>query len=94
MSDFKLKIKAIIKNELGLHARPASLFVETTKKFKSKIQITKNGKTVDAKSIISVLTLGVEKGDEVEIICEGEDAEEACRAIKNLIEKLSELEKQ
>ena len=94
MTNHTFKFKVVLKNELGLHARPASLFVESTKKFKSKILITKDGKTVDAKSIISVLTLAVEKGDEIEITCEGEDAEEASQVLKNLLENLNELEKQ
>ncbi|WP_273334001.1 HPr family phosphocarrier protein, partial [Dictyoglomus turgidum] len=54
--------KLIIKNKTGLHARPATLFVETAKKFKSKIWVEKNGKKVDGKSLIGVLSLGVEQG--------------------------------
>ncbi len=52
----------------------------------------KGDKTADGKSIVSVLTLGAEYGDEIEITCEGEDAVEAAKALKELIEKLPELE--
>jgi len=86
------KFRITLKNKLGLHARPASIFVETTKKFKSKISLIKNGKAVDAKSIIGVLSLGVSQGDEIEVICEGEDAKETTETLKNLIERLGEFQ--
>ncbi len=86
------KFKTTLKNALGLHARPASIFVESAKKFKSNITIKKDGKQANAKSIIEVLSLGVEKGDEIEIICEGDDAKQASEYIKDLIENLSKLE--
>ncbi len=78
-----------VKNKVGLHARPASLFVQTAAKFSSKIKVknlTTNGNFVDAKSIIMVLTLGVMKDHEVLIQTEGEDAEAALDTLKTLIE--------
>jgi len=72
-------------NKVGLHARPASLFVRTAKKFKAKITVIKNGKTADAKNILSVLALGAEKGDQIHLIAEGEDAEEAIKTLVELI---------
>ena len=87
-----VRFKAVLKNKLGLHARPASLFVESAKKFKSNILIKKDNQLANAKSILEVLSLGVEMGDEIEVICEGEDAEQASQALKNLIEKLPSLE--
>jgi phosphotransferase system HPr (HPr) family protein len=78
-----------VKNKVGLHARPASLFVQTAAKFSSKIKVknlTANGNSVDAKSIIMVLTLGVMKDHEVVIQTEGADAEAALDALKTLIE--------
>lgn len=82
-----LKIK--IAHEAGLHARPASLFVQTANKYSSEIQVQNlndESDLVNAKSILSVLTLGVEQNHEVEIIAEGEDAEDALIALKELIE--------
>lgn len=78
-----------VRHKVGLHARPASLFVQTAAKFSSKIKVrncTTNGKFVDAKSIIMVLTLGVMKDHEVEIQTEGADADAALAALRSLIE--------
>lgn len=78
------KLKII--NKTGLHARPATLFVDKAKKFNSKITIEKDGKTVDAKSLISVLSLGVEQGQEIILRIEGPDEKEAFKELKALIE--------
>ncbi len=78
-----------VKNKVGLHARPASLFVQTAAKFSSKIKVknlTTNGNFVDAKSIIMVLTLGVMKDHEVVIQTEGPDDDAALGALRALIE--------
>ncbi|GJQ34871.1 MAG: HPr family phosphocarrier protein [Anaerolineales bacterium] len=78
-----------VKHKVGLHARPAALFVQTASKFSSTIKVrnlTTNGKFVDAKSIIMVLTLGVMKDHEILIQTEGANAESALEALKSLIE--------
>jgi phosphocarrier protein len=78
-----------VKHKVGLHARPASLFVQTAAKFSSKIKVrnlTAKGNFVDAKSIIMVLTLGVMKDHEVVIQAEGADADAALGALCSLIE--------
>jgi len=78
-----------VKHKVGLHARPASLFVQTASKFSSQIKVcnvTSNGKLVDAKSIIMVLTLGVMKDHEIQIQAEGADEEAALSALSKLIE--------
>ena len=78
-----------VKHKVGLHARPAALFVQTAAKFASKIKVknlTANGSFVDAKSIIMVLTLGVMKDHEVVVQTEGADADAALDALKTLIE--------
>jgi phosphocarrier protein len=74
-----------IKNKYGLHARPAALLVKTTGKFKSNIQITKDGLTANGKSIMGIMTLVAESGCEIEVTVEGEDKEEAMAAIEDLI---------
>jgi phosphotransferase system HPr (HPr) family protein len=78
-----------VKHKVGLHARPAAMFVQTAAKFASKIKVknlTTNGNFVDAKSIIMVLTLGVMKDHKVVIQTEGADAGAALDALKTLIE--------
>ena len=62
----------VVKNETGLHARPASQFVQKAAKFKSVIKLKKDGKEANAKSIISVLSLGASKGSEITISCAGD----------------------
>jgi phosphotransferase system HPr (HPr) family protein len=78
----------IIQNEVGLHARPAALFVQTAAKFKAKIKVrnaTRGTPFIDAKSILSVLGLAVAKGHEIEVTAEGEDEETALETIARLI---------
>ena len=78
-----------VKNKVGLHARPAALFVQTANKFQSKVKVknlTATGDFVDAKSIIMVLTLGVMKDHEVLIQTDGLDSDAALDALKALVE--------
>lgn len=77
--------KVTVTNASGLHARPASVFVQTASKFKSKIDVTKGEKTVSSKSLISILSLGIAKGTEITISAEGADEKEAIDTIVNLI---------
>ncbi len=77
-----------VNHPAGLHARPASLFVQTASKFTSDIHVqnlTNESDVANAKSILSVLTLGVVQNHEIEIIAEGEDAESATKALEVLI---------
>ena len=80
----------VVKNETGLHARPASLFVQKAAKYKSTIKVKKDGKEANAKSIISVLSLGASFGSEITIIADGPDAEEAVAALVELLDNLEE----
>lgn len=82
-----LKIK--ITHPAGLHARPASLFVQTANKYTSEITVQNlidKSDVANAKSILSVLILGVMQDHEIEIIAKGDDAEEATKALKALVE--------
>jgi len=72
-------------NKVGLHARPAAMFVQTANKYKSNIKISKEEKEVDAKSILGVLSLAAFYNDEVKIRAEGEDAEEALKQLVDLV---------
>jgi phosphotransferase system HPr (HPr) family protein len=75
-----------IANPQGLHARPAAVFVQTAKGFRSAIRVGKNGHEVDAKSILSVLTLNVGKGAVITLSANGEDEEAALNALQKVIE--------
>lgn len=74
-----------IINKLGLHARAAAKLVTLASQFKSEIQLTRNQRTVNGKSIMAVMLLAASKGTELEIIAEGDDETEAMDAILQLI---------
>lgn len=81
-------LKTTIDHPVGLHARPAAKFVQTAAQFQSSITVrnlTDGSDPVDAKSILSVLTLGVHKGYEVEITADGVDEKQAIEALQALI---------
>ena len=75
-----------VTHKVGLHARPASVFVQTASKFASDISVSCEGRTANAKSILTVLTLGAHQGAEITISAEGEDAEEALDTLVALVE--------
>ena len=76
---------AVIKNDAGLHLKPAARSCEEALKYKATVTCTCGNTTANAKSVLSVLGACVKKGDEIEIVCNGEDEQEAieglCRAI-------------
>lgn len=78
--------KVVVKNESGLHARPASVLVKTASKFKSEFFIKMYGYQVNGKSILGVMTLAAESGAEMELVFDGPDEEEALKAITELFE--------
>ncbi len=77
----------VITNETGLHARPASKFVQKAGNFKSDVTIIYGEKEVNAKSIMGVLSLGVRQGKEITIKCDGEDSETAVEELVKFIEE-------
>ena len=81
----QIEKKIIIINKLGLHARAASKLVSTATRFQSQTTIDNKGQQADAKSIMSILMLAAGKGTELSLVVIGDDAEEACLAIENLI---------
>ena len=85
-----LQREVLIKNPTGLHARPASLLVAQAGKFKSKLTIQFNNKTINAKSMLSVLGGGIRKGSQIVVVAEGEDEQEALDAVCALIEQFDE----
>lgn len=75
-----------VRNEVGLHARPAALFVQTAKQFDSDIQVVHDETEANAKSILAVLALGVRQGAVITVKSEGQDADEALGALSELVE--------
>ena len=73
--------------ETGIHARPATLLVQTASKFQSEINLEYKEKSVNLKSIMGVMSLGVGQGSDVTITAEGEDEEEAIKAIEETMKK-------
>ena len=81
--------KVIIKNPTGLHLRPAGLFCKTAMQFSCRITVHKRTRnedvTANAKSVLSVLGACIKSGDEIEIVCEGNDEEEALEIMIQLV---------
>lgn len=74
-----------IVNKLGLHARPAARLVQTANRFQAEITLQKDGQHANAKSIMGVLMLAAPLGTDLNVVAYGDDAEEAVRAIGELI---------
>ena len=82
----RVEKKIVIRNRLGLHARPASRFAKLASTFQSEIRLQKNGEAVDGKSILEVLTLACPRGTELIVSAEGPDSMEAVQALHRLVE--------
>ena len=80
------ELNITVNHPSGLHARPASLFVKTANQYKSDVRVTHGEKVVNAKSILSILTLGANQGANITIHADGEDADRVLDALKELIE--------
>ncbi|MTI69827.1 MAG: HPr family phosphocarrier protein [Firmicutes bacterium] len=75
-----------LTNESGLHARPAGVLVNEAKKYDCDVEINYKDKTVNAKSIMNLLSLGINSGSEISIITNGSDEKKALEAIVNILE--------
>jgi phosphocarrier protein len=76
----------MVQNQVGLHARPATFFIQKANEFRSAIWIEKEERRVNAKSLLGVLSLGIAKGTEINIIGDGVDEQEAVDALCSLID--------
>ena len=76
---------ATICNERGLHARASAKFVKTAAGFEAEVSVSKDGHTVDARSIMGLMMLAAGPGSQIEIAAEGPQAEEACAALEDLV---------
>ena len=80
-----IKKRMVIKNKQGLHARPAALFVQIANKFDSVITIKKGKDVVNGKSIMGILMLGAERGSEISVEAEGDDAHLAIKELERIV---------
>lgn len=77
--------EAVVNNQVGLHARPATFFIQKANEFRSSIWVEKDERRVNAKSLLGVLSLGIIKGTAINLIADGSDEKEAIEALVELI---------
>lgn len=77
--------EVLVDNQVGLHARPATFFIQKANEFKSSIWVEKDERRINAKSLLGVLSLGITKGTTINIIADGVDEEEAVYALVELV---------
>jgi len=82
----RIEEQVVVRKVHGLHARPATIFVQLANKFNSSVKIERDGEIVDGKSIMALLSLGINTGVEVKLISEGDDAKEAIDDLKRFLE--------
>lgn len=83
----RIEERVVVRKVHGLHARPATIFVQLANKFNSSIKVENGGEAVDGKSIMAILSLGVNTGVRVKLIIEGNDAREAMDDLKKFLEE-------
>ena len=76
----------VVKDKIGIHARPASMLAKEAQKYKSKIMISSNGKTAEMTRVMALMGMGVKCEDTVTVTFEGEDEETACEGMKAYME--------
>jgi phosphocarrier protein len=92
MSTNPIRREVVIQNPLGLHLRPAGVFVKKAQQFESEIKVIRESYGVDAKSIIDLVTLAASQGTQLIIEAEGRDAQAAVDALAELVEQSFQLE--
>ena len=81
-----VKKDVLVQNQVGLHARPATFFIQRANEFKSSIWVEKDERRVNAKSLLGVLSLGIVGGTSIDIIADGSDEQEAVDSLLALVE--------
>ena len=81
------KIVYTIKDELGIHVRPAGLLVKEIQKYESDVTIEKNGKSVSGRKLMALMGLGVKRGETVSVTVEGSDEESAAAAVEAFLKE-------
>ena len=77
--------ETVVNNQVGLHARPATFFIQKANEFKSSVWVEKDERRVNAKSLLGVLSLGIVKGTTINLIADGPDEEAAVNALVELL---------
>ena len=77
--------EVLVQNKAGLHARPATFFIQKANEFKSSIWVEKDERKVNAKSLLGVLSLGITRGVSITIVADGADEEQAVLSLVELI---------
>ena len=78
--------EVMVQNQVGLHARPATFFIQKANEFKSSIWIEKEERRVNAKSLLGILSLGIVGGTDIRVIADGSDEQQAVEALVELVE--------
>ena len=78
--------EVVINNQVGLHARPATFFIQKANEFKSSIWVEKEERRVNAKSLLGVLSLGIVKGTTITLLADGSDQDDAIETLSKLID--------
>lgn len=86
-----MEVQVEIRNEEGLHARPAGAFVKKAAEFKSLIEVHANGQIKSAKSLMGLMSLGLTKGAQFKIVAQGVDAADAVATLQKLVENKFDL---
>ena len=81
-----VKKDVLVQNQVGLHSRPATFFIQKANEFKSSIWVEKDERRVNAKSLLGVLSLGIVGGTSIDIIADGSDEQEAVDSLVALVE--------
>ena len=81
-----VKKDVLVQNQVGLHARPATFFIQKANEFKTSIWVEKDERRVNAKSLLGVLSLGIVGGTSIDIIADGSDEQEAVDSLVALVE--------
>ncbi len=77
--------EVLVENQVGLHARPATFFIQKANEFKASIWVEKEERRVNAKSLLGVLSLGIVGGTTIKILADGSDEEEAVDSLVDLV---------
>jgi phosphocarrier protein HPr len=86
-NDVKVRKEMTVQNKLGIHARPAALFVKTANRFACNVLVEKDGETVNGKSIMGLMMLAAGPGTTLKVQCEGQDAAQAVQELEQLIKR-------
>jgi phosphocarrier protein HPr len=83
-NDLKVHRQMVVQNKLGIHARPAAMFVKTANRFACSVMVEKDGETVNGKSIMGLMMLAAGPGSKLSVECEGQDAAQAAQELEQL----------